>query len=315
MSFFTAVQIADGVTPSIIATVKAASTAAVAADPALVVSLSPNSGARMQDGAGNALTSNSTVTAAKFALDQNIISILGTAPTTAGFLDIKGADGNIFVRQATAANLNATVVGTGTFVVQATLNPETTKVIGTIRMLGNAGAILDAVTTAASTPANGVATLVANVTTPPSLTTGQSVAMQADYVGSQFVKPYRRSQTVVQATTIASSSAATPVLAAQAAGIFADISNLIITVTPAAGAVTNIPFTATLSDGTNSYIFDLDTGATGSATVSGSGPTNLVATFNPPIPASTAATAWQLTLSVNTVTVHVTTVAVLQKAS
>jgi len=76
---------------------------------------------RAQDGAGNALTSNSTVPAGHFALDQNITSILGTAPTTAGFIDVKGADGNVFVRQGTAANLNATVVGTGTFAVQATV--------------------------------------------------------------------------------------------------------------------------------------------------------------------------------------------------
>jgi hypothetical protein len=62
------------------------------------------------DGAGNKVTSNSTATSTKIALDQNILSILGTAPTTAGFLDVKGADGNVFVRQATAANLNATVV-------------------------------------------------------------------------------------------------------------------------------------------------------------------------------------------------------------
>jgi hypothetical protein len=34
--------------------------------------------------------------------------------------------------QATAANLNATVVGTGTFVTQSTLAAETTKVIGTV---------------------------------------------------------------------------------------------------------------------------------------------------------------------------------------
>jgi hypothetical protein len=72
------------------------------------------------DGAGTAITSNSTTTTATTGLDMNIRSILNTAPTTAGFLDIKGADGNVFVRQATAANLNATVVGTGTFAVQAT---------------------------------------------------------------------------------------------------------------------------------------------------------------------------------------------------
>lgn len=67
------------------------------------------------DGGGTAITSNSTTTTATVGLDINIRSILNTAPTTPGFLDIKGADGNVFVRQATAANLNATVVqGTAT---------------------------------------------------------------------------------------------------------------------------------------------------------------------------------------------------------
>ena len=65
----------------------------------------------LADNSGHALTVNSTATASKYALDTNILSILGTAPTTAGFLDIKGADGNVFVRQTTASNLNATVVG------------------------------------------------------------------------------------------------------------------------------------------------------------------------------------------------------------
>ena len=40
------------------------------------------------DGAGNKLTSNSTTTSSKFGLDGNILSILGTAPTTVGFLDV-----------------------------------------------------------------------------------------------------------------------------------------------------------------------------------------------------------------------------------
>lgn len=42
------------------------------------------------------------------ALKNDITTIAGTAPTTAGFIDIKGADGNVFVRQATASNLNMT---------------------------------------------------------------------------------------------------------------------------------------------------------------------------------------------------------------
>lgn len=78
------------------------------------------------DGNGTAITSNSTTTTATTGLDMNIRSILNTAPTTPGFLDIKGADGNVFVRQTTAANLNATVVGTGTFAVQSTPVAPTT---------------------------------------------------------------------------------------------------------------------------------------------------------------------------------------------
>lgn len=62
----------------------------------------------------HAVTINSATTTSTYGLDINLRSILGTAPTTAGFIDIKGADGNVFVRQATAANLNATIVGLGT---------------------------------------------------------------------------------------------------------------------------------------------------------------------------------------------------------
>lgn len=103
---------------------------------------------RTADGAGNLLTSNSTTPAAHFALDNNITSILGTAPTTVGKLDVKGADGDVFVRQATASNLNATVVGTGTFVTQSTLAAETTKVIGVTRSADGSGNLLTSTTNA-----------------------------------------------------------------------------------------------------------------------------------------------------------------------
>lgn len=82
----------------------------------------------------------------------------GTAGSAAaGVLSIQGIASMtpVQVSQATAANLNATVVGTGTFAVQATLSAETTKVIGTVRNLGNAGAAFDAATGAA-VPANGL---------------------------------------------------------------------------------------------------------------------------------------------------------------
>jgi len=180
---------------------------------------------------------------------------------------------------------------------------------------GAAAATLDAVITAATAPANALATLVVNNTTPPSLTTGQSVAAQCDYEGSLFVKPIRRAQTVSKPTTITNSAAATTVLAAQAAGIFADIAKIVMTVIPIAGIVAETTFTATLSDGTNSYIFDMDAGDLGSTTVPGTAPTNVNISFNPPLPATTAATAWTVALSVSTVTVHITTVAILQKVS
>ena len=66
----------------------------------------------------HAATLNSTTYTAKYGLDVNLLGTLGTAFTTAGFVDIKGADGNVFVRQATAANLNATVVPGGSAVFE-----------------------------------------------------------------------------------------------------------------------------------------------------------------------------------------------------
>jgi hypothetical protein len=45
----------------------------------------------------------STTTSSKYGLDTNILSILGTAPTTAGKLDIKGADGDVIARTRPAA--------------------------------------------------------------------------------------------------------------------------------------------------------------------------------------------------------------------
>ena len=60
-------------------------------------------------------TSPTTITSTNMSPNQcdnkgsqnvDIQTIAGTAPTTAGKLDVKGADGDVFVRQTTAANLN-----------------------------------------------------------------------------------------------------------------------------------------------------------------------------------------------------------------
>lgn len=119
---------------------------------------------RNADGAGNLWTSNSTTYTAKFAQDGNLLGTLGTAFTTAGKVDVKGADGDVFVRQATAANLNATVVGTGTFSTQVTSLPALpagTNVIGhVITDTGSTTAVTGNVTVTQATASNLNATVV-----------------------------------------------------------------------------------------------------------------------------------------------------------
>jgi hypothetical protein len=148
------------------------------------------------------------------------------------------------------------------------------------------------------------------LTTAPAPANAQYSALQTDYAGSLFTKPIRRSTTKGSSATITNSAVAVTIMPAQAAGIFADISNLVATVTSA--ATVSLPFTLTLSDGTASYVYDMVTGALATSPADG---TVLALAFNPPLPATTAATAWTIATNVATVVVHAVAVAVLQKAS
>lgn len=65
------------------------------------------------------------------------------------------------------------------------LPAETTKVIGSVRNLGNVGAIFDGVNTAATAPANGLLGLGIYNSSEPGPTTGQSVGIQLDSKGRQ----------------------------------------------------------------------------------------------------------------------------------
>jgi len=186
--------------------------------------------------------------------------------------------------------LSTAIVGSGTLVVGHNVKslPQIHNIAGTIS--GSFGAV-----------ANQSAPAPANAGTVP---------LQSDYVGSLFVKPYRRSETVTQATTISASTSPTTILAAQAAGIFADLTQLTISVIP--GSTTNTAFTAILSDGTKSTTFSLDTGAL--ATNVGV-PVPLVISWIAPMPATSSATAWTLTLNSATPTVYISVTAILQAAS
>lgn len=61
---------------------------------------------RTQDGAGNGLTSNSSTYSSKVALDINLLGSLGTAFSVPGKIDVKAADGDMFIRQTTGTNLH-----------------------------------------------------------------------------------------------------------------------------------------------------------------------------------------------------------------
>ncbi len=86
---------------------------------------------RTADGTGNLLTTNSTTYTAKFGLDSNLLGTLGTAFSTAGKVDVKGADGDVFVRQTTGTNLHVVTDSTSTTAVtQATASSLNAQVVG-----------------------------------------------------------------------------------------------------------------------------------------------------------------------------------------
>lgn len=100
---------------------------------------------------------------------------VGTVTTVSAVTNITNA---VTVAQATAASLNATVIGTGTFAVQAAQSGSWTT-----RVVGNTGAVLD--TPIAPTTAAANALQVAGVYNSGgvTLTTGQAAAVQVDASG------------------------------------------------------------------------------------------------------------------------------------
>lgn len=90
---------------------------------------------RNADGAGNLLTTNSTTYTAKFGLDGNLLGTLGTAFSTAGKVDVKAADGDVFVRQTTGSNLHM-VVDSGTVTTVSTVT-NLSQMNGAALLMGN----------------------------------------------------------------------------------------------------------------------------------------------------------------------------------
>lgn len=158
--FFSAVALVDtqGVNTS---TVKAASTAAVVGDTALVVAVSPNNTVAVTQATAASL--NATVVGTGTFVTQSTVT------------------------QATAASLNATVVGTGTFAVQATLQATPATAIGKVdpNTIGNWG--LQVSTQNSATPTNGCLMLAQFNTSPTTITTGNVSPFQVDNAGNLLV--------------------------------------------------------------------------------------------------------------------------------
>lgn len=97
-----------------------------------------------------------TQSTSPWVVSNTVLSVVGggTEATAQRVTLASDSTGVLTVKQATASNLNATVVGTGTFVVQATLAAETTKVIGTVNQGTSPWVINTASATGAAVPAN-----------------------------------------------------------------------------------------------------------------------------------------------------------------
>lgn len=112
------------------------------------------------------------------------------------------------------------VTNAGTFAVQsaATLSAETTKVIGTARLLGNGGATLDSAPQATA-PTNGVAAFGAGVNAEQTAATnGQAQRIITDLVGKLIVLPYANPENFLNGTTAAITDTTSTSVIASAGG-------------------------------------------------------------------------------------------------
>lgn len=111
------------------------------------------------------------------AVFSNIADIAGTATATGNGTTGAGSQRVTIASDNTAFSVNAA----------STLNAETTKVIGTVRNLGNAGAITDFAGQNAASPANAWLMGGQFQTSPTTITAGNASPLQLDNAGNLLV--------------------------------------------------------------------------------------------------------------------------------
>jgi hypothetical protein len=180
-----------------------------------------------------------------------------------------------------ALNANvSTFVGTTAQVAAAAGIPK-------VGISGATGVTMDAANNAAL-PTNSIPVMGRALSTNPTLaTTGNTSFINTDLAGKIVTTPVAPRALIGKTATTVSVTTATAIVVAQGAGVFADITELIITTAGAAAQ------TITISDGTVSWVINYP-----NATLAPGQP--FIAVFNPPLPAATANTAWNATQSVAT---------------
>lgn len=268
------VKVSDGTNT---AAVKAASTAAIATDTALVVAVSPNNTiAATQSGTWNVGLSAGTNYAGKVRLtdgttDTSVIatigslksdtsSVAGTATATGNGTASAGCQRVTIASDNTAFTVNATATGNVAHDAADSGNPV--KIGGKAR--------------------------TAN---PTAAANGDRVDAYFDTAGRQVVvMAAPRDLTGVQQTTITSSTAETTIVTAAGAGVFADITHLSITNGSATATI------VTLKDstaGTTRGIWNLSAGG------------GVVLPFPTPLKQATANNNWTLTCGTSVASVYV----------
>lgn len=188
---------------------------------------------------------------------------------------------------ATGSNTIGNVNVNGTVPVSGTFWQATQPVSGTVSVSGSVttvGAAAAGASVSGNPILNGGRAATAN---PTAVTDGQASNVMTDKVGRQVVvQGHVREQVDRKATTITSSTSVTTVVAAGGSGVFTDITSLIIMNSSATATL------VTLSDGTVSYVYYLGAGS------------GFTMPFNPPLPATTANTAWTLTCGTSVASVY-----------
>jgi hypothetical protein len=182
---------------------------------------------------------------------------------------------------------NAPVVNAAIFVGTAAGVAAAAGVLK-VGITGNAGAIFDSAT-AATVPANALYSGArAQNVNPTSVTNGQMVGLAADLSGKLIITPLAYRTLISHASATVAVNTISTLLAAGAAGVFRDITRIVVTTL---GAAAN---TLTITDGTVSFVLDYP-----NAAIAPSAP--FILNFDgAPLRATTAATVWQVTQSLAT---------------